>query len=124
MSENNNEQDAQSLISINKPNFKAAPIATTNFDYPMHRFLQGRLSRNKRIKGQIPIIIDFDEGEYIVSEPKFHIHGSGMTQDKAIAAFARIISEIYDELVEESDHLSNRMKAQLEYLQSIIEVVK
>ncbi len=120
MSEINNEQDSQFI----KSDFRTAPLVTANFGYPINSFLQGKLSKNKRIKGQLPIIIDFDDGEYIVSKPQFHIHGSGSTQVKATAAFVRIISEIYDELVEESDHLSTRMKAQYEYLQSKIEVVK
>lgn len=113
MTESNNKRKTQ-FLSL---------VATPSIDYPVNSVLQGKLPKNKKIKGDLPIVIDFEDGEYIVSEPKFHIHGSGMTRDQALLAFTRILSEIYDELVEESDHLGKRMKEQFDYLQTKIETV-
>ncbi len=108
---------------VNNVSFRSAPPATTNLELPLETALYGKLSKNKKIVDHFPITIYLDEGEYVVSEPIFHIHGAGDTLDEAISSFARIVSEIYDDLVEERDHLGKRMKEQLEYLQTKIEVL-
>jgi hypothetical protein len=107
----------ESLISRYAPDLAA-------HKYPVNISLSGKLCKNKVITEALPVVIDFDEGEYIASEPRFHIHGSGPTQTKAIEAFMRIICQIYDDLIEESEHLSKRMQAQLEYLQSKITLTR
>ena len=92
--------------------------------YPLNVALSGKLSADKVINDALDVVIDYEDDEYIVSEPRFHIHGSGPTQAKAIEAFIRIISQIYDDLNEEADHLSKRMQAQLGYLQSKITMTR
>lgn len=92
--------------------------------YPVKATLSGQLSADKVINEALDVVIDYEDDEYIVSEPRFHIHGTGPTQNEAIAAFMRIISQIYDDLSEEADHLSKRMQAQLSYLQSKITIAR
>lgn len=69
-----------------------------------------------------PIIvkIDDDDGEYVVTELKYHMHGEGSTIPKAIEAFRRIFSGYLDILSEEEDNLSSYLYEQLEYLRSAI----
>ncbi len=69
-----------------------------------------------------PIIvkIEDDDGEFVVSELKYHIHGEGPTIPEAIEAFKRVFSEYLDMLSEEEDNLSSYMYEQLEYLRSAI----
>jgi len=69
-----------------------------------------------------PIIvkIEDDDGEYVVTELKYHMHGEGSTIPVAIEAFRRIFSGYLDILSEEEDNLSSYLYEQLEYLRSAI----
>ncbi len=69
-----------------------------------------------------PIIvkIEDDDGEYVVTELKYHMHGEGSTIPEAIEAFRRIFSGYLDILSEEEDNLSSYLYEQLEYLRSAI----
>jgi len=66
--------------------------------------------------------IEDDDGEYVTSELKYHIHGEGPTIPQAIEAFKRISSGYLDILSEEEDNLSLYMYEQLKYLYSVIKV--
>jgi hypothetical protein len=65
-----------------------------------------------------PIIVD--DGEYVVTELKYHMHGEGSTIPEAIEAFRRIFLGYLDILSEEEDNLSSYLYEQLEYLRSAI----
>jgi hypothetical protein len=69
-----------------------------------------------------PIIvkIEDDDGEFVVSELKYYMHGAGSTIPEAIEAFKRIFSGYFDILSEEEDNLSSYLLEQLEYLRSAI----
>jgi len=69
---------------------------------------------------------DREEGEdreFLVSEPKYHIHGVGSTIQEAIDDFKYIFSEYFDTLSEEEERLSPYMYGQLAYLRSVIRIL-
>jgi hypothetical protein len=80
----------------------------------------GQLPEGRRLTHPIIVKIEDDDGEFVVSELKYHIHGEGSTIPKAIDAFKRIFSGYLDILSEEENNLSSFMYEQLEYLRSAI----
>ena len=83
-------------------------------------FIEGPLPEGRRLTHPIVVKLEEDDGEFIVSEPRYHIHGTGMTKKDAIEAFKRIFSGYLDILSEEEENLSSYMYGQLEYLRSVI----
>ena len=69
------------------------------------------------------VIAEYDDGEFVVSEPRFSIHGSGATLEDAVSAFRRMLSHYFDVLASESENLDAYMFDQLEYLRSYIDPV-
>ena len=84
--------------------------------------LTGQLAKGRYLSRPILIKIEEDDGEFIVSEFKYYIHGEGSTVPGAIEAFKRIFSGYLDVLSEEENNLSSYMYEQLEYLRSTIQV--
>jgi hypothetical protein len=82
--------------------------------------IAGQLSAGRWFRHPVIVKIEDDDGEFVVSELKYHIHGEGPTISEAIEAFKRIFSEYLDMLSEEEDNLSSYMHEQLEYLRSAI----
>lgn len=80
------------------------------------------MEQRRRLSHPIIVKIEDDDGEFVVSELKYHIHGVGPTIQEAIEAFKRIFSGYLDILSEEEDNLSPYMYEQLEYLRSAIRV--
>jgi hypothetical protein len=74
----------------------------------------------RRLVHPIVVKLEEDDGEFIVSEPTYHIHGTGTTRKDAIEAFKRIFSGYLDILSDEEENLSSYMYGQLEYLRSVI----
>ena len=87
---------------------------------PIFVSIGGHLSVRKWLTHPIVVKIEDDEGEFVVSELKYHMHGEGSTIPVAIDAFKRIFSGYLDILSEEEDNLSSYMYQQLEYLRSAI----
>ena len=79
-------------------------------------FLPGR----RWLTYPIVVKIEDDDGEYVVTELKYHMHGEGATIPEAIGAFRRIFSGYLELLSEEEDNLSSYLHEQLEYLRSAI----
>ena len=100
--------DARTLIeqSITRP---------TNF-----LSIAGSLPDRRWLTYPIVVKIEDDDGEYVVTELKYHMHGEGSTIPEAIEAFRRIFSGYLDILSEEEDNLSSYLHEQLEYLRSAI----
>lgn len=87
---------------------------------PVFISLAGQLPGGRQLSHPISIKIEDDDGEFVVSEPHYHIHGEGPTIPEAIEAFKRIFSGYLDILSEEEGNLSPYMYEQLEYLRSVI----
>ncbi len=82
--------------------------------------IAGSLPDRRWLTYPIVVKIEDDDGEYVVTELKYHIHGEGSTIPEAIEAFRRIFSEYLDLLSDEEDNLSSYLYEQLEYLRSAI----
>lgn len=80
----------------------------------------GTLPGRRWLTCPIVVKIEDDDGEYVVTELKYHMHGEGPTIPEAIEAFRRIFSGYLDLLSEEEDNLSSYLHEQLEYLRSAI----
>ena len=80
----------------------------------------GSLPGRRWLAYPIGLKIEDDDGEYVVTELKYHMHGEGSTISEAIEAFRRIFSGYLDLLSEEDDNLSSYLYEQLEYLRSAI----
>jgi hypothetical protein len=87
---------------------------------PLFISIGGQLPEGRRLIHPIIVKIEDDDGEFVVSELKYHIHGEGSTILEAIDAFKRIFSGYLYILLEEENNLSSYMYEQLEYLRSAI----
>ena len=80
----------------------------------------GSLPGRRWFTHPIVVKVQDDDGEYVVTELKYHMQGEGSTISEAIEAFRRIFSGYLDLLSEEEDNLSSYLHEQLEYLRSAI----
>lgn len=87
---------------------------------PIFISVGGQLPGGRWLSHPIIVKIEDDDGEFVVSELKYHMHGEGSTILEAIEAFKRIFSGYLDILSEEENNLSSYMYEQLEYLRSAI----
>jgi hypothetical protein len=78
----------------------------------------GSLPGEKQLVKPLVVMAEYDDGEIVVSEPRFSIHGSGATLEEAVSAFRRMFSHYFDVLTYESENLDAYMFDQLEYLRS------
>ena len=83
--------------------------------------IAGSLLGRRWLTYPIIVKIEDDDGEYVVTELKYHMHGEGSTIPEAIEAFRRIFSGYLDILSEEEDNLSSYLHEQLEYLRNAIQ---
>jgi hypothetical protein len=65
-------------------------------------------------------MVEYDEEEVVVSEPRFHMHVSASTEAEALAAFRRILSGYLDSLTGREKTLDQQLHDQLDYLRSVI----
>jgi hypothetical protein len=109
----------------------SGPSANTSLREPSSNSIvfvpiSGALSDGRELARPIMVKIEEEEREegeereFLVSEPKYHIHGVGATVQEAINDFKSIFSEYLDTLSEEEKNLSPYMYGQLEYLRSMI----
>jgi hypothetical protein len=84
--------------------------------------LTGFLSPGRYLSKPLTVKIENDDGEFLVSELRYYIHGEGKTVPEAIGAFKHIFSGYLDVLSEEEGNLSSYMYEQLEYLRTMIRV--
>ncbi len=106
MSETEQEQDEISL-----------PV-----DPPPPTFLKitGPLPGGRQLTRPLDVKIAYDDGEVVVSEPRFHIHAVGPTIAQASAEFRRLLSEELDDLTADEEELGPGLKAELQYLRDLI----
>ena len=87
---------------------------------PTIRIIDGRLSRGRWLAHPLNVLIEYDDGEVVVSEPRFHMHASAPTEAEAIEAFRRVFSGYLDVLTAQEATLGSSLREQLEYLRSCI----
>ena len=85
--------------------------------------IDGPLDEGKRLARPLTVQIGHDGEEILISEPYFYIHASASTLPQAISEFKRILAEELDLLAEDEQELGSRLRAQLQYLRSIIRTV-
>jgi hypothetical protein len=82
--------------------------------------IEGTLPGGRWLTRPITIVIEYDDGEFVVSEPEFHMHASASTEREAISAFRRIFSGYLDVLAAREKTLGPQLRDQLDYLRSAI----
>lgn len=82
--------------------------------------IDGALPYGRRLCRPMPVMVERDDSEILVSEPNFQMHAGGATVDEAVAAFRRVISGYVDVLEGEESQLGEGATAQLAYLRSYV----
>ena len=85
--------------------------------------ITGSLPGGKQLTRPLKVKLAYDDGEVVVSEPRFHIHAVGSTRIEALIEFRRILSEERDDLTTDEEELGPRLKAELQYLRDLIRTV-
>jgi hypothetical protein len=85
--------------------------------------ITGSLPGGKQLTRPLKVRLAYDDGEVVVSEPRFHIHAVGATRLEALTEFRRILSEELDDLTADEEELGPRLKAELQYLRDLIRTV-
>jgi hypothetical protein len=85
--------------------------------------ITGSLPGGKQLTRPLKVRLAHDDGEVVVSEPRFHIHAVGATRVEALTEFRRILSEELDDLTADEEELGPRLKAELQYLRDLIRMV-
>ena|SRR5438128_1793072 len=89
---------------------------------PLVTTIDGLLPEGKRLIHPLVVLIEDDDGEFLVTELNFYMHAVGTTIPEAIAEFKRILSDELDVLTTDEDKLGPRLRAQLHYLRKMIKV--
>lgn len=87
---------------------------------PLLLEIKGFLSQDRQLTKPLLVLINYSDGEVVISEPHFHIHASGSNTADALSAFRRIFSSYLDVLTAEENELDSYMLNQLQYLRSYI----
>ncbi|MBV8695010.1 MAG: hypothetical protein JO125_03555 [Chloroflexi bacterium] len=86
--------------------------------------ITGSFPDGKRLARPLEVKVAYDDGEVVVSEPLFHIHGVGPTLPQALVAFKRILAEELDELTADEEELGPRLQAELHYLRNLMQMAE
>ncbi len=81
--------------------------------------ITGSFPDGKRLTRPLEVKVAYDDGEVVVSEPHFHIHGVGTTLPQALVAFKRVLAEELDQLTADEEELGPRLQAELHYLRNL-----
>lgn len=98
-------------------------VASYQFPIPISiisRTITGILPDGRRLAHPLKVIVEYDDGDAIVSEPLFHMHAVAPTEAEALDAFKRILSGYLDSLTRREKALGSQLRDQLNYLRSII----
>jgi hypothetical protein len=82
--------------------------------------IDGALPYGRRLRRPMPIVVEQDDDEILVSEPAFQMHAGGATEAQALDAFRRIISGYIDVLESKESRLGEAARDQSAYLRSFI----
>ncbi len=107
--------------------FSVSPNAKLAHELPIHPpqtslKITGLLPGGRRLTRPLEVIIEYGDGEAVVSEPYFHMHASASTSTEALVAFRRIFSGYLDQLASRENRLDPYLREQLAYLRSYIMV--
>jgi hypothetical protein len=95
--------------------------AQNNVTVPMTSLrITGVLPGGRQLTRPLEVKFAYDDGEVIVTEPRFHIHAVGETKAEALTEFRRILTEELDDLTADEQELGPRLKAELQYLRELI----
>ncbi|MGB8344435.1 MAG: hypothetical protein WCD86_06105 [Ktedonobacteraceae bacterium] len=111
---NEMQRESSSPLNMRLSHFSSLPPT------PIFRTIEGALPGGKRLAEPLAVRIEYDEGEYLVSETRYYIHAGDPTLEEAIAEFKRVLSDELDALTSDEEKLGPRLRAQLHYLRSII----
>lgn len=112
---------ARTSSAAPKIRFSVLPNAKMAYEPPASPLkITGPLPGGKWLTRPLEVAIADDDGEIIVSEPRFHIHAVGTTTTQALAEFRRILSEELDELTADEEELGPHLQAELQYLRDLI----
>ncbi len=101
------------------PNVRIAYQPPTSTTYTFRR-ITGFLPGGRRLTHPLIVMVEYDDEEVVVSEPRFHMHASAPTEAEALAAFRRIFSGYLDSLTRREKTLGPQLRDQLNYLRSVI----
>ena len=94
---------------------------SVEWHFPMTSLkITGPLPGGRQLTRPLDVVIAYDDGEVVVSEPRFHIHAVGATRVEALKEFRRILSEELDELTADEEELGPRLQLELQYLRNLI----
>ena len=113
VSANQKTSSAKSSVNVS-----LMPDARTPF-----RFLTsitGLLPDGKHLIRPLDVVVEYDGGEFLVSEPQFHIHTAGTTLKEALEEFKYVLADELDELTTDEEELGPRLQAELQYLRDLI----
>lgn len=94
--------------------------------HPIHRHpreifaISGLLPGGRRFTRPLTVVIEYDDEEVVVSEPRYYMHASGPTKEEALTAFRRIFSNYLDLLAKREKTLGPPLRDQLSYLRDVI----
>ena len=122
---------ASNVLSLASPTPVDAPVHTNGpshaynaidrrFTQPYTQIIDGELPRGNRLTKPIMAWITPESGLVVVSEPQYHMHGFGPTVEAAIEDFRNILVDEMESLRDDTSHLGPQLRAQLAYLDSII----
>ena len=117
-----NAKTSASSAAAPKLRFSVLPNAKMASELPPPTSLKitGPLPGGRQLTCPLEVRIAYDDGEVVVSEPRFHIHAVGTTRVEALAEFRRILSEELDELTADEEELGPRLQLELQYLRNLI----
>ncbi|MCA1599519.1 MAG: hypothetical protein LC769_11010 [Chloroflexi bacterium] len=97
-------------------------VAVTEGDSPSSCMVSvdGSLPGGKRFAHPVLVVVEYDNDEVVVTEPKFYMHASGSTETEAIEAFRRIFVGYLPFLEKQEERLGAHLLEQLDYLRSTI----
>jgi len=81
--------------------------------------VDGVLPGGKRLAHPVLVVVEYDDDEVVVTEPRFYMHASGSTESEAIEAFRRIFVGYLPFLEKQEERLSAPLLEQLDYLSSL-----
>ena len=87
---------------------------------PINRIIDGPLPNGRSLAHPLTVLVEYDDGEVVVSEPHFHMHAAAPTEAEAIDAFRRMFSGYLDVLASREEKLGTQLREQLQYLRSAI----
>lgn len=82
--------------------------------------LQGALPGGAQLAHPLWLTIECDDGEVIVSEPRFHMHAAAAAEKEALDAFRQTLVGYLEVLSNNESDLDSHLLDQLEYLRSTI----